>query len=171
MIKIRIEKPEDENQVRLINEQAFETSIEADLVDALRSNCANNLSIVAEEGSRLVGHILFSPAFIENSIDAIEGMGLAPMSVLPDHQRQGIGSALVQEGLDILRQLNCSFVIVLGHPQFYPRFGFKPASQFNLSCQWVGVPDEAFMVIIMDEYKMKGTTGIASYRDEFNAAM
>ena len=171
MINIRIEKPEDVLQVRKINEQAFETPAEANIVDILRQNCPNLLSLVAEDGNCIVGHILFSPAVINSSEGRIEGMGLAPMAVSPNRQRQTIGSQLVKYGLEILRERGCPFVIVLGHPEYYPRFGFELASKYGLSCQWDGVPDEAFMVMIMNHALLKGVSGVARYREEFNQAM
>jgi putative acetyltransferase len=98
-------------------------------------------------------------------------MGLAPVAVLPDRQRGGIGSSLVKRGLEILRDRGCPFVIVLGHPEYYPRFGFELASNYGLYSQWDGVPDEAFMVMIMDHASLKGVSGVAKYREEFNEAM
>ena len=171
MIIIRIEKSEDVLQVRKINEQAFETSAEANIVDILRQTCPNSLSLVAEDENCVVGHILFSPAVVNSAGGRIEGMGLAPMAVLPGRQRQGIGSQLVKRGLEILRERGCPFVIVLGHPEYYPRFGFELASKYELSSQWDGVPDEAFMVMIMDHAPLKGVSGVAKYREEFNEAM
>jgi putative acetyltransferase len=120
---------------------------------------------------RILGHIFFSPVFVSGENEAPPGMGLAPMAVLPERQRQGIGSMLVQAGIDVMRKRNCPFIIVLGHPDFYPRFGFVPASQHGLSCQWDGIPDEAFMVLILDEAAMAGVSGKARYRDEFDQAM
>jgi len=171
MIIIRIEKSEDVLQVRKINEQAFETSAEANIVDILRQTCPNSLSLVAEDENCVVGHILFSPAVVNSAGGRIEGMGLAPMAVLPGRQRQGIGSQLVKRGIEILRERGCPFVIVLGHPEYYPRFGFELASKYELSSQWDGVPDEAFMVMIMDHAPLKGVSGVAKYREEFNEAM
>ena len=98
-------------------------------------------------------------------------MGLAPLEVLPTHQRKGIGTALVQHGLRILRERGCPFVIVLGHPSYYPRFEFEPASRYGLKSQWEGVPGEAFMVIVFDREAMCGVQGVARYRDEFDQAM
>jgi len=93
------------------------------------------------------------------------------MAVLPERQRQGIGSLLVQAGIDAMRERGCQFVIVVGHAEYYPRFGFVPASKHGLSCQWEGVPDEAFMVLILDESAMVGVSGTAAYREEFDQAM
>ena len=115
----------------------------------------------------MVGHILFTSVVVESAGQRVLGMGLAPMAVLPDCQRQGIGSQLVRRGLDILRERGCPFVVV-GHPAFYPRFGFEPASMHGLACQWEGVPDAAFMVLILDEHAMSGVSGLAKYQDAFN---
>ena len=101
----------------------------------------------------------------------IKGMGLAPMSVLPEFQNKGVGSMLVNEGLRILKNMSCAFVVVLGHEKYYPRFGFERASKFRLKCQWEGVPDDVFMVMIIDESVMKGVSGIAKYRNEFDEAI
>jgi putative acetyltransferase len=91
--------------------------------------------------------------------------------VIPERQQEGIGSQLVRRGIDMLRQHGCPFVIVVGHPEYYPRFGFERASKYGLSCQWEGVPDEAFMVLILDPAAMRDIRGVARYRDEFDAAM
>src|SRR5207302_7641563 len=98
------------------------------------------------------GHILFTSVVVESAGRRIQGMGLAPMAVLPDRQRQGIGSQLVRQGLDILRERGCPFVVVVGHPEYYPRFGFEPASRHSLASQWEGVPDAAFIVQTLDEH-------------------
>ena len=99
------------------------------------------------------------------------GAGLAPMAVQPEFQRKGVGSALVNRGLDELRSRSCPFVVVLGHPEYYPRFGFERAWKHGLQCQWEGVPDEAFMVMIFEPCVMPEGGGVARYRDEFDAAM
>ena len=171
MINIRIEQPEDALPIRNVNEQAFETSAEATVVDTLRQTCPNGLSLVAEDRKCIVGHILFSPAEVDCLGRNIEGMGLAPMAVLPNRQRQGIGSQLVKCGIGILREWDCPYVIVLGHPKYYPRFGFELASKHGLSSQWDGVPDEAFMIMIMDHAALNGVSGTARYRKEFDEAM
>jgi putative acetyltransferase len=164
---IRLERPEDASQVRIVNERAFEQPTEANIVDRLRQTCAASLSLVAEDDG-VVGHILFTPVAIEHAGRRVLGMGLAPMAVLPERQRQGLGSELVRRGLEILRERGCPFVVVVGHPEYYPRFGFEPASRHGLVCQWEGVPDPAFMVLILDADAMAGISGVAQYRDEFN---
>ena len=171
MIAVRPEQPDDIAAVRAINEAAFGDTAEATIVDSLRNACPDAVSLVAVENDRILGHIFFSPAFVSGEHEVTHGMGLAPMAVLPERQRQGIGSMLVQAGIDAMRERNCPFIIVLGHPEYYPRFGFVPASRHGLSCQWDGVPDEAFMVLILDDPAMAGVSGTARYRDEFDQAM
>ena len=167
MITIRAERPEDSAQVRYVNELAFGQPVEADLVERLRRAATDSLSLVAEDDG-VVGHILFTPVVVESAGRQVVGMGLAPMAVLPDRQRQGIGSQLVRRGLDIVRERGCPFVVVVGHPEYYPRFGFEPASRQGLASQWEGVPDAAFMVLVQDAQAMAGVSGVAKYREEFN---
>jgi putative acetyltransferase len=170
MLTIRPELPEDRAQVRRINELAFKQPMEADLVDRLRESCAEAVSLVAEDDDLVVGHILFTPVVIESADHRVVGMGLAPMGVLPVRQREGIGSQLVTRGLDVLRERRCPFVVVVGHPEYYPRFGFEPASRHGLTSQWDGMPDAAFMAIVLDPPAMTGVSGVARYRDEFSGA-
>lgn len=171
MIAIRPEAPDDGAAIRAVNEQAFGCTEEADIVDILREKCDGLLSLVATRQDRVVGHILFSPVSVDGPAGALGIMGLAPMAVLPEYQRRGIGTALVTTGLASLRDLDCPAVIVLGHPGYYSRFGFTPASSLSVGCQWDGVPDEAFMILVFDEQAMTGVSGVARYRDEFDAAM
>jgi putative acetyltransferase len=163
---IRPERREDSPQIRHVNELAFGQPAEADLVDKLRKACAEALSLVAEDDGEIVGHILFTPVVVDRQ--PALGMGLAPMAVVPDRQRQGIGSQLVRRGLDDLRERGCPFVVVVGHPTYYPRFGFEPASKHGLVSQWTGMPDAAFMVLVLDLHAMAQASGVARYRDEFN---
>jgi putative acetyltransferase len=167
LISIRSEAPSDIAAIRTVNERAFGRLDEANIVDRIRASCAESVSLVATIGDRIVGHILFSPATIEKDGRITKGMGLAPMAVLPEHQRRGIGTALVAEGLTTLRRRSCPFVIVLGHPEYYPRFGFEPASKRGVRCQRDGVPEDAFMVLALDENAMKSVSGVARYRNEF----
>jgi len=168
MIEIREELPEDGPAVRTVNEEAFGQPEEASVVEKIRANCPDVLSLVALDEGEIVGHILFSPATIETDQGLVEGMGLAPMAVQPDHQRQGIGSALVRRGIDLLAGRACPFVIVLGHQEFYPRFGFERACTYDLQSQWEGVPDEAFLILFFDKRLKTQAGGIARYRDEFD---
>lgn len=163
MIEIRAELPGDVDAVRRVNTEAFGRRDEAALVDALRERCPERVSLVAVDGEDIVGHILFTPA----TIGTVRGMGLAPMAVLPDRQRDGIGSKLVRAGLVELAERQCPFVIVLGHADYYPRFGFERASTHGIHCEW-DVPDEAFMVLVIDEAAMSGVSGLARYRPEFS---
>jgi putative acetyltransferase len=167
VIIIRHEQAEDASRIREVNELAFGQPAEADLVDRLRQACTDSLSLVAEDDA-VVGHILFTPVVVESAGRRVLGTGLAPMAVLPDRQRQGVGSQLVRRGLDILRERGCPFVVVVGHPAYFPRFGFEHASAHGLASQWEGVPDAAFMVLVLDLHAMAGVSGVAKYRAEFN---
>jgi putative acetyltransferase len=173
MIIIREERPEDIEAIRKINEEAFGQPAEADIVDRLREACENLLSLVAVQGVEVVGHILFSPASIDGEGTAFEvaGMGIAPMAVLPKCQGQGIGSLLIHNGIKMLRERGCPFIIVLGYPEYYPRFGFERASRYGIHSQWSEVPDEAFMILILNKSAMVGASGVARYRKEFDDAM
>jgi len=170
-MRIRAEDPSDPTAIRDVIIAAFGQSVEADIVEALRSAGDGFISLVAEDGGSVVGHILFTSATVDRGHDVIEGMGLAPLAVHPSRSGEGIGSALVEAGIDIMRERGVPFVVVLGHPEFYPRFGFDRASAWGLRSQWEGVPDEAFMVLVLDPVAMQGVSGVARYRDEFDAAV
>ncbi len=170
MIAIRPEQPDDIPSVRVLNETAFGQPDEAGIVDSIRTACSDAVSLVATDDGQVVGHIFFSPVFASGESGTVHGMGLAPIAVSPKRQCQGIGSLLVQAGISTMRERGCPFIIVLGHLKYYPRFGFVPASQHGLSCQWDGVPDEAFMVLILEEETMAAVSGTARYRDEFDQA-
>ena len=169
MAEIRQEELGDQEAVREVNLAAFSNGPEAAVVDRLRAACDEYLGFVAVEGGAVVGHILFTPATLDGC-DAV-GMGLAPMAVLPARQRMGIGSRLVRHGLEHVRRSGRPFVIVLGHPDYYPQFGFELASKYRLISQWEGVPDEAFMVIVFDKRALPKEGGTARYRVEVDDAM
>lgn len=168
---IRPEGVEDYAAINRVNRLAFGQPSEGAVVDQIRENCQDVLSLVAQVSNEIVGHIFFSPAVIESNGSKLLGLGLAPLAVLPAFQNQGFGTRLVEAGLRQIAATDCPYVIVLGHEQYYPRFGFERASIHALSCQWPGVPDEAFMVKIFDESKMSGVSGVARYRSEFDQAM
>jgi len=165
---IRQEKPEDIDDIHALNDLAFGQPQEANIIDKLRINCYNLLSLVVIENEKVVGHILFSPVEIEGQHGIIRGMGLAPMAVLSEMQHKGIGTQLVKSGIDNLRKMQCPFIIVLGHPEYYPRFGFERASLYGIKCQWEGIPDDAFMILWLDKSKINRVSGLAKYRDEFS---
>ena len=166
MIIIREERPEDVTGIRHVNEQAFGQPEEAHIVDMLRTRGKVILSLVAAQNDRIVGHILFSPVMIESEGGLFTVVGLAPMAVLPGLQKQGIGSLLVKHGLEHCRQAGYECVVVLGHAEYYPRFGFVPASRFGVKCEY-DVPDEVFMALELREGALEGRAGIAKYEPEF----
>jgi putative acetyltransferase len=163
---VRPERPGDARAIREVNEQAFGRAAEADLVDALRDRGKAVLSLVAVCEERVTGHILFSSVTIESGGPVTAAVGLGPMAVLPAHQRQGIGSRLVRAGLDACRRAGHAQVVVLGHPAYYPRFGFVPASRQGLYWEHP-VPDEAFMVLALRDGAPAGPGGTVRYAPEF----
>jgi putative acetyltransferase len=166
MISVRFERQDDATGIRETNELAFESPLEAGLVDALRDS-ADYLSLVATTGEQIVGHILFTPVSLEPPVD-VRIAGLAPMAVRPQHQRSGVGGQLIRAGLDACRARGYSAVVVLGHPGYYPRFGFVPAHTFALTCEFPS-PPEAFMAIELEAGALAGITGMVRYRSEFSA--
>lgn len=168
-LTIRSETRFDLASIRNVNEKAFGGCEEADIVDTLRRRGAVLLSLVAVLDSAVVGHILFSPLEIVTPQSRVSAAALGPMGVLPPHQRRGIGSRLVERGLETLRREGLSAVVVLGHPHYYPRFGFVPASTFGIRCQF-DVPDEAFMAMELRRGALAGVEGVAHYRPEFGSA-
>jgi putative acetyltransferase len=166
LVKIREERPEDIPAIRDVNNRAFGQEQEGNIVDALRSNGATLLSLVATLDSRVVGHILYTPA----SVGVVAGAALGSMAVLPEYHRQGVGSKLVESGNLKIKDTGCPFIIVLGHANFYPRFGFGPAATRGIKCEW-DVPDDVFMLLALDEDKMQDVSGLAKYRDEFSTVV
>ena len=171
MILIRAERPEDVPGIFIVNERAFGRREEGEIVDRLRESDSEFISLVAEEQGAILGAILFTPATLESAGRRIDGMQLAPLAVLPERQRQGIGLALTRQGLEILRERGCPFVVLVGHPEYYPRFGFERASAHGLVCPWDGVPDEAWMACILDAEAMAGASGVVRVREEWGAAL
>lgn len=165
MFQIRPEKHGDIHAVHALNEAAFERATEAGLVDRLREDAGPLISLVAEDGDAIVGHILFSPVELAGHPDLVL-MGLGPMAVKPERQGRGIGSELVLQGLDACERLGCQGVFVLGHPAYYRRFGFRPASQFGITSEYEDVGD-AFMVHEIEPGSLEGRSGTVHYPAAF----
>ncbi len=163
IIEIRQERPDDTAAIRDVNRRAFEQDQEANIVEALRSNGAASLSLVATLEGRVVGHVMYSPA----RIGPVIGAGLGPVAVLPEHQRQGIGSQLIEAGNRQLKDTGCPFIVVLGHADYYPRFGFTPARPLGVTCEW-DVPDDVFLLLVLDPGRLQGASGMVKYRPEFS---
>ena len=166
---IRAEQPSDWDAVRVVNVSAFETPLEANLVDALRSQAKPCVSLSVRAPWQ-VGHTNglgvpgSSPSMARRALGI---MGLAPMAVSPAHQRKGIGSALVRAGLEQCRQLGFGAVVVLGHPAYYPRFGFLPSTGFGIACEYE-VAEDVFMVMELDAGFLRGSYGTIKYHAAFS---
>jgi len=165
-MQIRAEEERDRAAVYKLNRAAFESDVEANLAVAVRLQADPHISLVAAEAGEIIGHIMFSPATLSADPELL-AMGLGPMAVLPRRQREGIGSALVRAGLDDCRQLEVQAVFVLGHPQFYPRFGFVPASSYAISSTY-DVPDEVFMALELKPGALSGKAGTMRYHRAFD---
>lgn len=163
-IQIREKRESDISSIRKVNDLAFGREVEAQLVDALREAGAAKLSLVAVEGDEIVGHILFSPVTIEGQKEEVAG--LAPLAVVPSHQRMGIGKRLTEEGLKQLKEMGIPAVIVIGHPEYYPRFGFIPASRFGLCCEFPEAGD-AFMALELTPHALSGKAGLVRLHPVF----
>jgi len=166
-MRIRREQQTDIESIRAVNLAAFGSPTEADIVDALRHG-PDVLSLIAEDAGDVVGHIMFSPVQVRAARD-IRAVALAPMAVHPDRQRTGVGSALVRAGLEECRDLGIHAVFVVGHPTYYPRFGFRLASSAGFACE-LAVPDEAFMVAELVPNVLAGNSGTVHFHEAFNEA-
>lgn len=163
---VRPEKEEDYSDVRKVNELAFGQPNEANLVDALRERAHPYISLVAMVDEKIVGHIFFSPVTIQSDDNSFTAMGLAPMAVLPALQKQGIGSLLVREGLKECLRIGQDIVVVLGHADYYPRFGFVTAKEKGLISEYE-VPDKYFMVAELTPNALNSRKGLVVYHSEF----
>jgi putative acetyltransferase len=166
-MRVRSEESRDRAAIHSLNTVSFGRLAEADLVDALRDQANPLVSLVAEIGDTIVGHILFSPVSVI-PFEHLRTMALGPMAVAPEHQRKGVGSALVREGLRQCRELGCQAVVVLGQPEYYPRFGFVPAVRHLIRSEY-DVPDNVFMVAELEAGALRGVSGIARYHEAFSS--
>ena len=164
-MQIRNEEENDLAAVHVVNASAFKSPAEAYLVDTLRKEACPIVSLVAVENKAVVGHIMFSPVLLTDH-SGLKIMGLGPVSVLPANQGKGIGSALVCGGLEQCKDLGFGAAVVLGHPEYYPRFGFLPSSRFGIGCEY-DVPEEAFMVVELQRGYLRGSSGTIKYHAAF----
>jgi len=168
LVNIRVEdrdSSEEHSVIRTINEAAFGGPDEADLVDKLRTDGHALISLVAELDAGLVGHILFSRMWIRSQAGAlISAVALAPVAVLPEHQRRGVGGRLIRHGLELLRARGEKITLVVGHPDYYPRFGFSTQKARSLESPF---PAEAFMAIELSAGALDGVQGSVVYPAAF----
>ncbi|AKB26404.1 GCN5-related N-acetyltransferase [Methanosarcina sp. MTP4] len=176
-LNIRPETPSDYPGISEVNDLAFWQPAEGKLVEKLRQNpkFVPELSLVAEIDGKIVGHILFLPVVVKSGAGneeyeeykEYETISLAPVSVRPEFQKQGIGSRLIKEGLETCKKLGYGSVIVLGHPEYYSSFGFEPASKWGIKDPF-GAPEEAFMALELKEGALEGISGVVEYPEEFS---
>jgi putative acetyltransferase len=163
---IRPEEERDSTAVRAVNEAAFGRAAEARLVEELRTRARPVVSLVAEENGTVAGHLMFSPVLLSGQPE-LKIMGLGPMAVLPERQRQGIGTALARAGVDRCRDLGFGAAVVLGHPTYYSRFGFQPSALYGIAGEF-DVPEEAFMVLELWPGFLRGASGLVRYHPAFS---
>ena len=163
---MRKEEYSDIEKIRELNAEAFESEEEADLVNSLRDSGIPRISLVAEEAGEIVGHILFTPVELAGDDSRLKLSGLAPMAVAPEHQRQGIGSALVEAGIAECRAQGYDVIVVLGHPGYYPKFDFIPSVKYGIKSEY-DVPHDVFMVMELKEGVLTGKEGTIKYHKAF----
>ena len=162
-VTVREERVDDHAVIRHVNESAFGTAEEADLIEALRTEGVVLLSAVAEVDGQIVGHVLFSRIWVD-AATPVEAVALAPVAVLPSHQRRGIGDRLIRYGLEALRAFGERIVIVVGHPTYYPRFGFSTELSRRIGSPF---PPDAFMALELTPGALTGVRGWVRYPRAF----
>lgn len=169
-IVVRAERGEDRGAIRAVHHAAFGRDAEPDLVDRLRGDAAYiaALSLVAESEGRIVGHIMLTRASVQCASGDVEALALAPMAVVPRMQRRGVGAALIERALAEAERLGHALVIVLGHAAYYPRFGFRRASEYKIGASF-DVPDEALMAKWLGGAEPRVLDGRIRYADPFDA--
>lgn len=176
-MQIRAEKPEDKAAIYALNKAAFETDAEAKLVDRLRVQATSYVSLVAEMDGEIVGHIMFTPVTMVRKLagvtikslvknKSLKIMGLAPLSVSPEHQFTGIGTALVKAGFEACKAIDYTACVVLGNPLYYRRFGFVNSSEFKIDSEF-RIPKELFMAAELTKNALRWRSGRALYHPEF----
>ncbi|NWK68823.1 N-acetyltransferase [Bacillus paramycoides] len=172
MVTIRQEQQNDYSKTEEVVKQAFlneefSDKTEHELVSRIRKCDAfiPELSIVAVD-KEIVGHIMLSKITIEQDGTSVESLALAPVSVAPSHQKKGIGGKLIAAAIEKAKELGYGSVVVLGHQEYYPRFGFKKASDWNIKAPFE-VPDEVFMAMELRENALQGVEGVVQYSEAF----
>jgi putative acetyltransferase len=163
---IREETPADIEAIREINRLAFGGDAEGRLIDALRASGDVVLSLVAQVDGEVVGHILFSKLKAETTGGPVKAVALAPMAVTPEFQERGVGTALVERGLALCRERGYTVVVVLGHPDYYPRFGFSPAKGQALQSPYSEL-GAAYMALELVPGTLEGVSGSVRYPEPF----
>ncbi len=167
-IEIRSAQTQDHININQLIKKAFGQENESHLVNALRHrpDHVEELEMVAVLNGAVVGHIFYSQIKIVGENEETPSLALAPMAVLPDHQQKGIGKQLVEESLRMAKSLGFQSVVVLGHPEYYPKFGFVPASTFSISAP-IQVPDQAYMALELQANSLEKVSGRVAYPPEF----
>ena len=160
--QIRPEEPRDAVAISDLLRECFPSPAEAHLVELLRGEGNLTLSLVAETDGAIVGHIAFSPVTADG---AKFGAGLAPLAVYENHRRRGVAAALVERGLNACRAAGFTWAVVLGEPEYYARFGFRPAAELGLCDEYGG--GEAFQVIDLRDDGIPLGAGLVKYAPEF----
>jgi putative acetyltransferase len=168
LVQIRPETLNDYPVIKEVNDEAFGQANEGLLIEKLRSNpdFIPGLSLVAALEGKVIGHILFFPIAVNQDADSFPSLALAPMAVRPDYQNKGIGGQLIQKGLEKAKELGFDSVIVLGHKDYYPRFGFVPAARWKIKSPF-DVPEEVFMAMALVPDGLKNVSGTVKYPKEF----
>jgi len=165
-VEIRAATPSDAESIRRVHAAAFERDAEAEIALGLVAREPACISLVAARADVVVGHVLFSPVRVDGRRFARAPMALGPLAVAPEAQRDGIGSALSRAGIEACRKIGAPFVVVLGHPPYYPRFGFAPAARFGLTFADLP-PLDAFMALELAPGALANAGGAVRYAPEF----
>lgn len=173
MLTIREEEIKDYNEVEKVVEESFKTAEFSDkdehnLVRRLRNSneFIKELSLIAEEENKILGHVLLTKALIKAESTYYETLALAPLAVLPEYQKSGIGKNLMNKAIERARELGYKSIVVLGHENYYPKFGFEKASKYGVKAPFE-VPDEAYMILELLPGGLNGVSGIVEYSKAF----
>lgn len=169
-INIRRETEHDYPNIKAVNDEAFNGTAESDLIEKLRKkeDFLPELSLVAEDEGKIIGHILFFPVSIKTKDGECVSLSLAPMAVLPDRQKKGVGAKLIKEGFKRAKEMGYKSVVVLGYPEYYKKFGFKPADNWGLKSPFKDAQPNAFMAIELNEGELEDKAGEVIFPDEYH---